>query len=292
MIQILMSTYNGEKYLKEQIESLLNQTYQKFKILIRDDGSTDKTKDILESYQKKYPSIIKCVYGENLGVVKSFIKLINLSDEKCDYFAFCDQDDYWLEEKLEKAFEKMRKDIPFLYFSNKILVDEKLRILKIENKDIEVKKFNSLIENLATGCTIVINKKLIRYLKNKNINSKNILMHDWFAYILANFLGEVYFDKNSYIYYRQHSNNVVGSESNAVKKNYKRVIRFLTRRKKDSLKNQIIEILKVMNKKNEEIKKIVYAKTIIDKFLLMKKLKRQTVLDTYIFRILYIFGWF
>ena len=284
MVQILMSTYNGEKYLEEQIRSLLQQSYKNIKILIRDDGSNDKTKQILEEYKNKYPNIIECIYGKNIGVIASFLELINLSDTECEYFAFCDQDDYWLQEKIEKAVSQIKINIPFLYFSNKILVDEKLKIIKTETKQIYPNKECALIENLATGCTIIINKQLINYIKYKKINLKNILMHDWLIYILANFVGEVYHDKNAYIYYRQHSNNVVGIETNIIKKYYKRIIKFLKKRKKDSLKKQIKD-------KENVIKKIIESKKLFEKILLLRKLKRQNVLDNFIFKVLFLLGW-
>ena len=162
MIQILMSTYNGENYLREQLDSLLNQTYENIKILIRDDGSKDGTIQILKEYSEKYPNKIECIFDENIGVIKSFFELMKKSDEKCNYFAFCDQDDFWLKEKVEKAIEQIKEEIPFLYCSNTILVDENLKILKINNEKKEIDLNNILVENCATGCTVVINNKLLK----------------------------------------------------------------------------------------------------------------------------------
>lgn len=297
MVQVLMSTYNGEKYLKEQLDSLLNQSYKDIKILVRDDGSKDRTVEILDEYSKKYPEKIKCVYGDNIGVIASFLELINLSDDNYKYFAFCDQDDIWLKEKVEKAVEKMKDDIPFMYFSNKILVDEKLNVLKKENYTPEISLENSIIENLATGCTVVINKKLIDAVKNKKINKEKILMHDWVLFIIANMIGEIYFDSNAYIYYRQHSNNVVGIETNKIKKIKKRM-KNLKNRKKDALKNQVLEILKIAEEKIEKEKyikifEIVKANNILQRYRMLMKnnIKRQNRQDDIIFKILYIFGW-
>lgn len=296
MIQVLMSTYNGEKYLEEQLDSLLNQSYKNMKILIRDDGSKDRTIDILDEYSKKYSEKIKCIYGENIGVIASFLELINRSDGNCKYFAFCDQDDIWLKEKVEKAVDKMKDDIPFLYFSNKILVDENLNILKKETSNLSITLENSLIENLATGCTVMVNKKLLDVIKNKNINHQKILMHDWLLFILSNLLGEVYFDKNAYILYRQHSNNVVGIEINIIKKNWKKFKR-LKEGKKKAFKEQISEILKISKnkikkEKYDDILELIDANNFIRRYRVIKKIKmkRQNKLENVIFKSLYILG--
>lgn len=298
MIQILMSTYNGEKYLEEQLESLLNQSYQNIKILIRDDGSKDGTLEILDKYLKKYPQKIKCILGENKGVIGSFLSLIDASDKNCNYFAFCDQDDVWLKEKIEMAVNNMKTDIPFMYFSNKIIVDEKLNVLKKEADQPEITLGNSIIQNIATGCTIVINKKLLNVIKNRKIDTSRILMHDALIYIVANLIGEIYFDQNAYIYYRQHSNNVIGSETNLIKKYYKRIKKF-KKRKKNALREQIEEILEIVkdkidNEKRKNILEIINAKNFIQRYRILKKktFKRQNKQDDVIFKILYLFGWF
>ena len=100
-VVILISTYNGEKYLAEQLDSLLNQTYQNIKIFIRDDGSKDKTIDIIKEYQKKSEKIF-LTEGKNIGFINSFFELLKLSNN-ADYYAYCDQDDVWMEDKIERA---------------------------------------------------------------------------------------------------------------------------------------------------------------------------------------------
>ena len=102
-IQVLMSTYNGEKYICEQIDSIIAQDcgykgIANVKLLIRDDGSSDKTREILESYASKYPEIIRWYHGGNKGVIKSFFDLLENSDDEADYYAFADQDDNWMRE--------------------------------------------------------------------------------------------------------------------------------------------------------------------------------------------------
>ncbi|WP_186424206.1 glycosyltransferase family 2 protein [Lacrimispora celerecrescens] len=215
-LQILLSSYNGEKYIRFQLNSLLAQTYQDFKVLIRDDGSLDKTREILEEYAQRDSRITW--YGlKNLGVVESFFDLIKHADLSCDYFAFADQDDEWLPEKLEKAIKVLQAKgfaEPMLYCSDKIIVDEKLRPLAVQvTRDIRKLSFgNALVQGICTGCTAVWNRKLMEVIAGhmpKRI--EYVVMHDWWLYMAASCLGAVYYDDHAYIRYRQHQNNKVGA---------------------------------------------------------------------------------
>lgn len=219
-VAVLMSTYNGEKYLAEQLDSILYQEDVNIKILIRDDGSTDSTKDIIREYQKSY-DFISLIEGENVGWRKSFFNLISevATETKYDYYAFCDQDDIWLPNKLKEAIKAIsnigKPQVPILYCSNlyfykdginhgKIMKQHPLRTLK-----------NCLLRNYATGCTIVFNYKLL-YLLSTRIPNLTIA-HDYWAYIIATLCGEVIIDDNSYILYRQHENNQIGVKKGYVK---------------------------------------------------------------------------
>ncbi|WP_353097091.1 glycosyltransferase family 2 protein [Tissierella praeacuta] len=215
-LQILLSSYNGEEYIRIQLDSLLVQTYQDFKVLIRDDGSLDKTREILEEYAQRDSRITW--YGlKNLGVVESFFDLIKHADLSCDYFAFADQDDEWLPEKLEKAIKVLQAKgfaEPMLYCSDKIIVDEKLRPLAVQvTRDIRKLSFgNALVQGICTGCTAVCNRKLMEVIAGhmpKRI--EYVVMHDWWLYMAASCLGTVYYDEHAYIRYRQHQNNKVGA---------------------------------------------------------------------------------
>ncbi len=207
-VQILMSTYNGKKYLREQIESLLSQTYSNIEILIRDDGSKDGTISILEEYSQNYPSI-KVFKEENIGVVNSFFNLLKKSE--ADYIAFCDQDDIWLENKVEKAIEKLQHVTePALYCSNKILIDADNHVIaENHGKYLSPSFENAVVECICTGCTTVLNQKLAQIIR-QNI-PKHAMMHDWWCYLVATYHGKVIFDENSYIWYRQHGNNEIGA---------------------------------------------------------------------------------
>lgn len=213
-VQILVSTYNGETYLKEQLDSLFAQTYKNIEVLIRDDGSTDKTLEIIKEYQKINSNII--LFEEsNIGLTKSFLNLIEKSD--ADYVAFSDQDDVWMEEKVQKAVEALESvEGPALYCSNQILVDTNLRPLETNGvlNDPRPAFENAVIESMCTGCTAMINKVLADNIKLHM--PTHAIWHDWWCYLVASYLGTVVFDKNAYIYYRQHGNNQLGSSRSAI----------------------------------------------------------------------------
>ena len=217
-IIILMSTYNGEKYVCEQIESLLNQKIKNIKILIRDDGSTDDTCKILNGYQKKYNNI-NVIYGNNIGVAESFKKLLEY-DIDGDYFAFCDQDDVWREDKLENAINSIKKydSVPAYYYSEVTAVTEELNELFKSNYTGIDTVGSSYNTTPAIGCTVVFNKKLKDIIKNKRL-PQDIVMHDLYLYRVCLAIGgKIIHDKNSYIYYRQHESNVVGITNSNIKK--------------------------------------------------------------------------
>ena len=256
-VTILMSTYNGEEYLKEQLNSLLNQTYKNIEILIRDDGSSDNTLEILKKYSESYDNI-SFYTGKNLKPAKSFLDLIKKA-EKSKYFAFCDQDDVWDKDKIEIAIKMLEKEddnLPKLYFSNTKLVDKNLNELKNIRKIYKDKLNigNALIENVATGCTVVFNDKLIELLKKINFDDiENGFMHDSLAYRICFATGNVIFDEIPHISYRQHENNAIGNSSNIFDKIKKR---------KKSLKNTLNLRSKmskfILERFNKELKKENY----------------------------------
>lgn len=256
-VTILMSTYNGEEYLKEQLNSLLNQTYKNIEILIRDDGSTDNTLEILKKYSESYDNI-SFYTGKNLKPAKSFFDLIKKA-EKSKYYAFSDQDDVWDKDKVEIAIKMLEKEddnLPKLYFSNTKLVDKNLNELKNIRKIYKdkINIGNALIENVATGCTVVFNDKLIELLKRINFDDiENGFMHDSLAYRICFATGNVIFDEIPHISYRQHGNNAIGNSSNIFDKIKKR---------KKSLKNTLNLRSKmskfILERFNKELKKENY----------------------------------
>lgn len=215
-VLVLMSTYNGESYLCEQIDSILKQINVDVQLLIRDDGSIDNTLLILNKY--KFYDNISVLFENNIGAEKSFHKLAEYASKSdFKYFAFADQDDYWLENKLSTAISKLNSeedDIALMYCSNLDVVDKELKHLFYmnQNKNISINKKTALVQNFATGCTIVFNRNaldlILRY------EPKHSTLHDYWLYLLCIYLGKVIYDEKSYILYRQHGNNAVGMENN------------------------------------------------------------------------------
>lgn len=205
---ILLSTYNGEKYLEEQLTSLINQEGVDIQILVRDDGSTDKTLHILNKWKKD--GLIEWYTGENLRPAKSFMNLLR-NAPKADFYAFCDQDDVWLPNKLNKAICKIEPtDKPALYLSRTTLVDTDKNIIGMSEFEYKFTLGEAIVTNPATGCTLVLNNSL------RNIavrfEPERLAMHDeWIYKLCLIFNGILYADKESYILYRQHDHNVLGA---------------------------------------------------------------------------------
>lgn len=211
-VQILMSTYNGEDYIRQQLDSVLAQSYPDVDILIRDDGSTDDTYVIVKEYEETH-SNIKAYQGKNLGVNRSFFELLRKS--RGDYIGFCDQDDYWLPNKIEKAVEQLENmEGPALYCSAKTLVDENLEELEEQqNPHLKPGFGNAVIESICSGCTTLMNRELVSIIRQRL--PEDVIHHDWWCYMVATYLGSMYYDENSYIYYRQHRGNEVGASGSA-----------------------------------------------------------------------------
>lgn len=213
MVQVLMSTYNGEKYVREQIDSILGQTYQDIQVLIRDDGSQDGTLFILKDYSEKYNNI-KYYSGENLGTQNSFYDLFDHVDDAAEYIATCDQDDVWYPDKIESAVQCLDSlKEPGLYCCRTQITDENLNPLKDKLRDYTPKIAfgNALIENICTGCTMVVNRQFYNLVKNKW--PQKSLIHDWWFYLTAVSFGKVFYDNQPHIYYRQHGDNVIGLDT-------------------------------------------------------------------------------
>ncbi|MFC7347713.1 glycosyltransferase family 2 protein [Chryseobacterium zhengzhouense] len=225
-ITILMSTYNGEKFLKEQLNSIINQDYKCWNLYIRDDGSTDSTLHILNNYVSHYQNIhLLNDDRKNMGAAQSFMYL--LREIQADFYMFCDQDDMWLPSKISSMvdyyFDKSEKlNSPYLIFSDAIIVDEDL--MKINdsfwsynkvNPELIIKKPNYIkVFNCAPGCTMLFNRE-VKMILDKNTD--DILMHDWYILIKVLEKGFVDYLKEPTILYRQHGNNAVGAERVSLK---------------------------------------------------------------------------
>ena len=207
---VLISTYNGQKYLQEQIDSLYAQKSVDLAILARDDGSSDRTPDILRE-NSKTNDCIEWYQGENLGPAESFLHLISAAPD-ADYYAFCDQDDVWDDDKLicaVRMLEKIDQSKPALYHSNLRLVDKDLRYMgTAHNKPLsDPAKYMALAEPVATGCTMVVNRQA-RALLCERLPDR-CKMHDEWTYLVISLMGKTVYDFTSHISYRQHDDNVL-----------------------------------------------------------------------------------
>lgn len=209
-IAVLMSTYNGEKFIKEQLNSIFKQSVQNVEILIRDDGSTDGTCNILEYFRNEKK--INWYAGNNLKPAKSFLDLFYKAGE-ADYYSFCDQDDIWVKDKLAIAIDKLSvipSSTPALYFSEKRIVDKELNYIKDTSGKYLLTLEEAFINNPATGCTMVINKRLHDIITTAKIPNYITLHDSWIYRICLAVGGKVIYDAFPHILYRQHEGNVVG----------------------------------------------------------------------------------
>lgn len=237
---ILMATYNGEKFISDQIFSIQNQTRTNWRLYIRDDGSTDRTMSIIEKFVNEDPRI-KLISDKdgNIGVKRGFMRLLRMT--KAEYYFFSDQDDIWLPDKMDetiKKFETHSSKTPVLVHTNLTTVDEKLGILnrnfypisnKIDNLNV------MLASNSVTGCTMAVNNALRE--KIYNDPAELMIMHDWWMGLCAVTLGSIEYVQKPTILYRQHATNQVGTDT-TLREKINRVFSYNTevRRAKGSFK--------------------------------------------------------
>lgn len=222
MIEILLATYNGEKYLKEQIESILKQSYENWRLLIFDDASVDGTCGIIKFYEEKNKGKIKCFRSiKNSKTAKySFSKLLSFS--KAEYVCLADHDDVWEKDKLKDCLEFIKKieidakDAPILVHTDLFVVDENLNVIgesmmKRQHLKLKEKSFRQLlVQNNITGCTILMNRRLVEVCGKI---PDGALMHDWWLGLVACAFGKIGFLNKRTVYYRQHGNNLVGAKN-------------------------------------------------------------------------------
>ncbi|QMD52187.1 glycosyltransferase family 2 protein [Citrobacter sp. RHB35-C21] len=215
-VAILLCTYNGIKFLNKQLDSIINQTYQNWVVFVSDDGSTDGTIDIIHEYQQSYgQDKIVLIGGPNKGFAWNFISALEYCGEGFDYFAFCDQDDEWLDEKLTCALNHLTSkagQVPAVYCGRTILTDAVGREIGLSPLFTKTPSFrNALVQSIAGGNTMVMNKPA-RDIVINTPKWQEIISHDWWVYLLITGCGgSVYYDRSPTIKYRQHQENIIGS---------------------------------------------------------------------------------
>lgn len=209
LVVVLMSTYNGERYVVEQLTSILQQLPPGGSIIVRDDGSRDATAAFAEAVGDSRVAVIR---GTNLGFGASFLTLLTMVSADADLVMFSDQDDVWLPGKIDRAWRYLQPlgTLPALYGSGKCLVDEALRPLGVTPPWPQPPSFqNALVENIITGCTAAINKQALALLKIAGV-PHGIYFHDWWLYLVVGAHGQVVLDPEPTLLYRQHGNNQIG----------------------------------------------------------------------------------
>lgn len=274
-IEVLLATYNASKYLREQLDSLISQTYKNWQITIRDDGSTDCTLSILMDYSERYPKNIFLLKpdGNRLGAAANFEFL--LKNASCDYIMFCDQDDVWMKYKMELFVSRMReieseygRDTPVLVFSDLIVVDAKLQVIseslwRYQKLDPRLAKNwkTALAQNVVTGCATIINRAARNIVLPFPV--KEMLHDHWITAKIARH-GVVDFIKAPTVLYRQHTLNVDGAKNFGIRYAIEKipVIKEIYRRYDVCVKNidksssaMSILILKILI----NIKRLVYS---------------------------------
>ena len=225
MIEILLATYNGEKYLEEQLASIENQTYKNWRLRVHDDQSVDATWRILKDFQKKHGEekvILKKNIPASGGSKNNFIGLIQASD--ADYMMCCDQDDVWHKDKIEKTYRRMRqmekrygKDLPLLVYTDLKVVDSDLNEIDPSfhacmNLRTDSKLYYEMIQNQVTGCTMMLSGAFKDYM-NRVKNAEYIVMHDHWLAVIALVFGKMSYLDQVTMDYRQHGDNVVGAQN-------------------------------------------------------------------------------
>ena len=223
MIDILMATYNGEKYIKEQLDSILKQSHNEWRLLIHDDGSTDNTVDLVREYATKYPEKIRFV-EDNVrtgGAKNNFFHLMKLSE--AEYIMLADQDDIWMPDKVALAYNailqketKYGVDMPIMCHSDLKVVDADLKLLDesffaMQKLDSNKNGFKDiLVQNNITGCTAIFNRALNMLCSSM---PDEAIMHDWWLGLIASAFGKVFYMDDKAIQYRQHDNNTEGAKN-------------------------------------------------------------------------------
>ncbi|MGM0738362.1 MAG: glycosyltransferase family 2 protein [Bacteroidota bacterium] len=231
-IAILLSTWNGERHLIPLLESIIAQSWTQWDLWVRDDGSTDGTIRLLEQFSQRLSSAemhdrgnrLYLSRGKNMGVVKSFFNLLEQADDDYIGYAFCDQDDRWLPDKLERAAEGLAfhasqgvspdgsraPSTPFLYHGRQWIADDERGKMKLSPLPVKVGFPNALIQNQVVGCTMVINPAMRSCILNCILEPagsdalSSIILHDWWCYLIASGTGTIQFDPDPVIIFRRH----------------------------------------------------------------------------------------
>ena len=295
-VAVLLSTYNGEKFVREQLDSILNQTYKNIEIIVRDDGSKDSTVEIIKEYQKSNKNI-KLITGENLGFIKSFFELLKIAN--ADYYSYADQDDIWLDNKIELAVNSLNKlddNKPNMAYSNSDYYDENMEYIGVGERNNNISFLGSLFSCVGQGMTMVINNKAREMIINHV--PKTCFFHDWWTYILCIGLGNVAHDDVTTVKYRRMKKNATSEGQGYFRLIIWRIKNLVLKNGIKDVKKQMINFKEIYyNDLSDENKKILdlFAN---EKYSFIKAIKkafypkriRSKLIDDFMLRIIFIFG--
>ena len=296
--QILLSTYNGEEHLREQLDSLLSlDGAESITLLIRDDGSTDKTRVILAEYEKN--ERIRVLYGENVGLNASMQILFNEADSTCSYYAYADQDDVWLKSKLSRAvhiLDEGDNTLPTLYAARSYLTDASGNIIGQTRLLKHTPCFsNAMVQNVCIGHTQVYNRAMLDLLRTHY--HKDVFVIDHWAYLLACALGRVVFDNALVALYRQHGKNTIGYAHNlrtALRNRLRRALAGVPRRHAKQLRaiDRVCGARLCVRDRRELSLFLSSRRSIFTRlcYLLRARAHMQSFFENLGFRVLYLFG--
>lgn len=305
-VQVLLSAYNGEHYIEEQIRSILEQSWSEVTVLIRDDGSRDGTVHIVKRMIGEHPERIGLIEGDNLGVVGSFFELLKQAAPDADFYCFCDQDDVWLPHKVESAVNRLKSSTnsekPAMVFTSTQLTDGDLNPMGVwpQPPRREPSFYNALYENVAIGATITINKPSYElFASHKKPNSTRILMHDWWFYLLVSAFGQVIYEHEPSMLYRQHGHNVVGGSNTRVGKLKGKIRSFQRHFGKKLLHKQAEEFNRIYGKflnrdLKEQLELFLSPRTRLIariRYLTRTRLYRQSRTENLLFQFLILIGY-
>ena len=265
IVGVLMSTYNGEKYIREQLDSIFEQEDVNVKLFVRDDGSADRTRNILKEYAVTY-ELMDLSDGERVGPGESFMRLLCKAKEKIElqYYAFADQDDIWLKNKLSvaiKVIEQCEDKDAVLYSSNQFLYVNGINKGKRHEERQSVDLINHMTKNTIAGCTFVLNRDMATLITDAGKPNYRVIkyrLHDAWIMLIAIACGRVIYDDNAHMLYRIHEDNAVGIKAESLTERLSKLTRLVEKR--DDANIRMItaqEMLRLYPHMNEEHKQIV-----------------------------------
>lgn len=218
-VEILLGVYNGSKHLADQLVSIKNQTFRDWSLHIGDDGSSDRSKTILRKFARAEPQReIRISDGPQKGFAMNFLSLLNGLESENSYVCFCDQDDVWLREKLRRAIDKLKSvpaKKPAIYCGRTWVCSSTLRKQSKSPWFSKGPSFkNAIVQSIGGGNTMMLNPAAVKLVKRASRDVDLVVSHDWWIYQLVSSMGgEVLYDDQPMILYRQHEHNVIGADN-------------------------------------------------------------------------------